>query len=259
MKLYDCFCFNDELDLLELRLMELGSVVDHFVLAEAPMTFTRKSKPLHYQENKARFAEWSDKIIHVVVDDIPDLPHPVPEHYQRNALARGWTMEPNDLVMIGDVDEIPFRDAVSTWKTYPADFASTVVMFLYYYAANLAAPMEWNGTVILPAKYMRNPESVRQSRHHFPKLRGMGAHFSWLGDSEAVSRKLDALDVEADAKLYGTPEMEKPDTRLARERVEAGLDLFGRGIVFDRIDPLPGVTHPCVISEWLAKHPEYAR
>jgi hypothetical protein len=37
MKIYDCFTFYNELDLLELRLEELYDHVDHFVLVEASM------------------------------------------------------------------------------------------------------------------------------------------------------------------------------------------------------------------------------
>ena len=55
-KVYDCFPFNDEFDLLELRLMELYDIVDVFVLCEAPWTFLNTPKPLHYQANSARFA-----------------------------------------------------------------------------------------------------------------------------------------------------------------------------------------------------------
>jgi len=37
---YNCFLFYDEFDLLDIRLAELGDVVDTFVLVEAPYTFT---------------------------------------------------------------------------------------------------------------------------------------------------------------------------------------------------------------------------
>jgi beta-1,4-mannosyl-glycoprotein beta-1,4-N-acetylglucosaminyltransferase len=55
MLLYDCFTFCDGLDLLDIRLAELSPFVDTFVIAEAPVTFQGKPKPLYYQENKARF------------------------------------------------------------------------------------------------------------------------------------------------------------------------------------------------------------
>jgi beta-1,4-mannosyl-glycoprotein beta-1,4-N-acetylglucosaminyltransferase len=70
---------------VELRLHELADVVDRFVLVKATQTYTNKLKPLHYQENRARFGEFHDKIIHAVVDDLPDAINPwVLENYQRN-------------------------------------------------------------------------------------------------------------------------------------------------------------------------------
>ena len=51
-KIYDCFLFFNELDLLEIRLNVLNDYVDYFVLVEATQTFTNKDKPLYYKENK---------------------------------------------------------------------------------------------------------------------------------------------------------------------------------------------------------------
>ena len=45
-KIYDCFIFFNELDLLELRLEEHFDRVDIFVLCEANTTFTGRPKPL---------------------------------------------------------------------------------------------------------------------------------------------------------------------------------------------------------------------
>ena len=52
MKLYDCFCMFNELDIVELRLNELYDVVDHFIIHESTRTHTGKPKPLYFAENK---------------------------------------------------------------------------------------------------------------------------------------------------------------------------------------------------------------
>ncbi len=44
-KIYDCFTFYNELDLLELRLQELYDHVNYFVLVEGNRTFQNNSKP----------------------------------------------------------------------------------------------------------------------------------------------------------------------------------------------------------------------
>jgi len=55
MKIYDCFTFYNELDILEMRLNILDSDVDYFVLVEATTTYSGKEKKLIYDENKFRF------------------------------------------------------------------------------------------------------------------------------------------------------------------------------------------------------------
>jgi beta-1,4-mannosyl-glycoprotein beta-1,4-N-acetylglucosaminyltransferase len=63
MKVYDCFTFFNELDLLEIRLNELNDVVDYFVLVESKRSFQNKPKECHYLNNKDRFEKFNHKII----------------------------------------------------------------------------------------------------------------------------------------------------------------------------------------------------
>jgi len=71
MKIYDCFTFYNELDLLDLRLAELYNHVDHFVIVEATTTFQNNTNPLFLKDNWSRYSQYHDKIVHVVVDDMP--------------------------------------------------------------------------------------------------------------------------------------------------------------------------------------------
>ena len=68
---YDCFQFFNELDILKLRMHVLSDVVDKFVISESTVTFSGDKKPLYFQENEEMFAEFSDRIIHRIVDDTP--------------------------------------------------------------------------------------------------------------------------------------------------------------------------------------------
>lgn len=108
--IYDTFMFFNELELLELRLNELNGVVDKFVLVEATRTFTNKPKPLYYAENKQRFSQFNDKIIHIIVDDSPDSDNPwVLDRYQKNCVGRGLrNAAPDDIVVFSDADEIRY-------------------------------------------------------------------------------------------------------------------------------------------------------
>ena len=71
--IFDCFTFFNELDILEIRLNEMAPMVDRFVLVEARKTFQGADKPLYFDQNKARFTPFLDKIEHVIVDFPEDL------------------------------------------------------------------------------------------------------------------------------------------------------------------------------------------
>jgi beta-1,4-mannosyl-glycoprotein beta-1,4-N-acetylglucosaminyltransferase len=106
-KVYDCFPFFNELDLLELRLNELDSVVDYFVIVEAPQTFQGKDKPLYFQKNRQRFKKFKHKIIPIVIPKCNQSSPWIREARQRNAIMQGLKKcQPDDLIFISDVDEI---------------------------------------------------------------------------------------------------------------------------------------------------------
>ena len=70
-RVWDCFLFDGELGLLDVRLSELYDVVDHFVLVEAATTPAGQPKPLYYANHKARFAKYAPKIHHIIRYAIP--------------------------------------------------------------------------------------------------------------------------------------------------------------------------------------------
>lgn len=111
--------FFNELDVLEIRLATLDAVVDKHVIAESTRTHTGLPKPLYFQENRERFAQWQDKIVHVAVEDFPPAESDADDHIwwrereQRRALARGLDgVQPGDTLLLSDCDEIPHPDAV---------------------------------------------------------------------------------------------------------------------------------------------------
>ena len=113
--IFDCFTFFNELDILEIRLNEMAPMVDRFVLVEARKTFQGADKPLYFDQNKARFTPFLDKIEHVIVDFPEDLglyrkaasQAWAREYYQRDQIAQGLkSAKPDDLVIMSDVDEI---------------------------------------------------------------------------------------------------------------------------------------------------------
>jgi beta-1,4-mannosyl-glycoprotein beta-1,4-N-acetylglucosaminyltransferase len=257
VKVYDCFLFNDEVDLLELRMMELDHLVDVFVACELPVTFMREPKPLRLESSGKL------RVVHPAV--YPDVSHPGIEHFQRRQLAAGLgDAEPEDLILIGDVDEIPNPKWVVYCLRYPLPYPVTLIQRLYYYYVNAWQPTPWPGTVIMPRGTRKiDLEDVREKRFHFPKIQDGGWHFSWLGPLQAIQRKLRSIDVERDAQMHGTPEIRKPsaeDEAFLQACLDTGADLFGRDTFSTRkqLVPIePGRLQPWKIWEWLERHPEY--
>lgn len=150
MKIYDCFTFFNELDLLEIRLEELYPYVDYFVLVEANKTFSGKEKRFYFEENKERFNKWKDKIIHIKIENMPSIskiglafqkisyklqPHffiPLEglvinlrmgqwktQSFQKNQIIRGLkNAKDEDIIIVSDLDEIPNHNKFREMKEY---------------------------------------------------------------------------------------------------------------------------------------------
>lgn len=114
MKVYDCFTFYNEFELLELRLESLDSIVDYFVLVEADKTQRNEDKPFYFLENKDKFSKFLPKIRHLMMN-VSDLSSAykgdgdwIIENAQRDYIKQGlFDAQSDDLIFISDLDEIP--------------------------------------------------------------------------------------------------------------------------------------------------------
>lgn len=211
---YDCFTFFNELDLLELRLNILKDVVDKFVLVEATRTQNNQEKPLYYEENKERYKEFNDRIIHVMVNDFPnELGKWTIENHQRNCISRGLKeCNPDDLIIISDLDEIPDPKLLNKIVDSEKIIAFDLNCFQYY-LNDLVFGLPWDhGCKILTyknfqtildddgcdhgaldekvnigttASKIRLYSGPRQKRYD-----NAGWHFSYMGGDEAILKKL---------------------------------------------------------------------
>lgn len=114
--IYDCFPFNDELELLEIRLNHHSSFVDKFVLSESMFTYSGHPKRLYYDRVKDQkpFARFKDKIIHLIYRRPPDRKESnwEYEYSQRDNLLQMMPIfKDSDLIIYLDCDEM-IRDKV---------------------------------------------------------------------------------------------------------------------------------------------------
>lgn len=181
--IYDCFLYNGEKELLEIRLNELSNckeVVTH-ILIESSFTHTGNKKPLYFDECKSQFEDWP--IVSVTVDKFPKTDSAKErEKYQRNMISEALRfLMPSDkaTVIISDVDEIPDYKAVDSFRKLNVDFAA-LMMKKYGYYLNCFESLAWDRARIMTYGYLkdRSPEEVRDSG--FENAIYGGWHFSWL-------------------------------------------------------------------------------
>jgi beta-1,4-mannosyl-glycoprotein beta-1,4-N-acetylglucosaminyltransferase len=281
--IYDTFTFYNELELLEVRLHELANVVDKFVLVEATRTHSNRPKPLYFADSKTSFSEFRDKIIHIVVNDLPDSQDPwVPERFQRNCILRGLTnCRPDDLILVSDADEIPratavqeareqldsvggagvrpvrgllrcgastelFRKTVRKINPFVRVFLQKACAF-YLNCVCVSAP-EWRGTRMTPFRDFVTADEVRYSgRITIPDG---GWHFSYMGGVERIRQKLASFaHTEFNRAEYTDPQ------RIS-ELINSGQDLFGHGeqFKFFQLDggfPRFVLEHPEKFANWI--------
>ena len=89
-KIIDGFTFYNELKMLSFRLEELYNIVDHFIIVEATKTHAGNDKELYFQNNKKKYTKYLDKVIHIIVDDMPCTSNAWDnEHHQRRSINTG--------------------------------------------------------------------------------------------------------------------------------------------------------------------------
>jgi beta-1,4-mannosyl-glycoprotein beta-1,4-N-acetylglucosaminyltransferase len=187
--IYDCFTFFNELEMLEFRLEELSDKIDRFVLCESTRTFSGSEKELLFLKNKARFSRWNDRIIHIIVDDMPMNGNAWDrEHHQRRSIARAlMSVNQNDVILISDVDEIPNKEVIGKVGFYH--------QYLSYYYVNVRNQRLWSGTCCILGEHFRQNMDIQYYReltfkYSYPQVINGGWHFSFLMPPELISLKL---------------------------------------------------------------------
>ncbi len=216
-KVYDCFTFFNELELLKIRLEELNDHVDYFVLVESIETQRGDPKPLYFQENQHLFKKYLPKIKHIVIDECPSTDiDPVTglywdrENFQRKCIMTGLQQcDDLDIIMISDLNEIPRAQILETFKLFfyrekkkpnklviknPPD-AIALEMPLFIYQLNRKSEIHegrWVGTVAtLYGNFKRKGvQFFRDNRYNFFKITDGGWHFTWIKDKDQIKQKL---------------------------------------------------------------------
>lgn len=227
MKIFDCFTYFDESNLLEMRFNELDRLVSGFVIIEASQTFTGKDKPFYFDQVEHLFGDWSNKIIRFKIDfPSQNMTSWEREYYQRNYISKALTEvadHSSDVCIISDADEIPNRKTVSRTEVTSLPVQLDVKQF--FWNLHWMVPDHCNQgarPVVCSVLELdgRTPQELRASS--LPRVDNGGWHFSFYGMQEKAKEKIEAFaHTEYDSDEYKN--LEK-----IIYRIENGIDPFDR-------------------------------
>ena len=225
MKIFDCFMFYDEENILDIRFNTLNKFVDYFIIVESKYFHNGKKRKLKFNINK--YHKFKDKIIyiqHELFDSkleklLPDDDDKVKsdkmifnahlrENDQRNKIIEGLKYaNDNDLILISDVDEIPNLEKLDF-----NNIKNEILMFeqtIFYYKLNRYLPnFTWYGTKACKKKNLLSPQwlrNIKKNKYSFFRLdtifsktkyinkkyiKNGGWHFSNLKNSNDIELKL---------------------------------------------------------------------
>ena len=217
--------FFDEEMLLGLRLKTLDKYIDKFIIVESKYTHSGDKKKLIFNINK--YSEFKSKINYIVTEDPPEgieninnddnenqknIKHIMNalrrENYQRNKIMDGLNeADPEDWVIISDLDEIPNLDKINFNK-----INKKIIFFkqrVFYYKLNLELKkIHWIGSKAVLKKNLISPQWLRNikdriySRWRFDIIFSKkkynnifymddgGWHFSYIKKPEDIEKKL---------------------------------------------------------------------
>jgi hypothetical protein len=211
VKIFDCFMFSNEEDLLKLRIIEGLNYVEKFIIVEARQTHSGIDKPLYSDKMKDFFEIYKDKIIHCIVDKFPlDVNHYprglvnsilkyrqecrtndiiffnwLREGYQRSIIGNySVGCNGSDIFIVSDLDEIPKYDKLTCDISINNNniLNEQINYTVPYYVFNIHYRLDWcisSFAFTCPARLL-NPDNINTMRFHEQKkhLDGYFYHFN---------------------------------------------------------------------------------
>ena len=186
MRVFDCILFNQEHDMLECRLNEIGDAIDKIIIVESATTFM--GQPKAHGIDLDRFYKWRDKIHYETFDEKHHQLGWATEHAQRNHLfvaLQQFSPEADDIVTVADCDEI--------WN--PTDINILKLGWCGYTMKRLVMSAYWRLTdeiTMVAGPYGQrtgNAQHMRSNRERLPNLRS-GWHVSWMGGPQWAAEKM---------------------------------------------------------------------
>jgi beta-1,4-mannosyl-glycoprotein beta-1,4-N-acetylglucosaminyltransferase len=239
----DAFMFNDEFEMLDIRLAVTEGYVDHRVILEGNKTWSGKDKPYHLQNNFEKYAKYQDRITLITLDIPKDYKDWQCENYSRASLQRGIDKFDNeDIVIHSDLDEILDPTKLSSIIEFMNQHNRPVNCQLEMYAYKFDQQMDrnWSGHVVAKKHMFENPQKLYKGSQHKRKDRThaviypdiAGWHWTWIGNDERIKNKVVSC-IESQHR--------DPDQILE---------------AFKRLDTISAINHKCTTRTIATAYPE---
>ena len=191
MRFFDCTTFFCEFELLKLRCEELKALNPIHVLVEAAHTHTGYPKPFNFEARKHEFSQYNIRYIKVL-EFPPNGGDPWKnENFQRDAIMQGlYDASDDDIVYIGDLDEIPRKEAISYYD--PRMGIAGLNMDKYSCYLNLLEGIQiWNVPRLCTYGILKEttPNKLRNAGPNFI-INYAGWHMSFMGGLDKMREKL---------------------------------------------------------------------
>ena len=200
-RIYDCFLYNDERELLAIRLQLLAHIVHTFVIVWSSETFTGLKKRNPFPRDLLNLPGLKGKIKLIELGALGAMGAWNKEAFSRNSLGQGIAdAESSDLIMVSDVDEIPRPSSLA--ELVGRDHQDNLVVlgqdyfnFKFNYQLVHGLQAVWPGPVLCRFQVFKSAQELRDKRWILLEdpntcLEDAGWHFSFLTATAEVSNKL---------------------------------------------------------------------
>lgn len=203
----DTFLFNDEFDMLDLRIQLTQGWVDRWVVCEGNRTLSGKPKPFHLSDNIDRYKHLGDRL-RVITLEIPEIwSNWDIENGQRAELVKGYVdCDDNDVIMHSDLDEIldPTRVKDILLQLEHDDRPVSCSLEMYMHRFDQKLNRNWAGNVVAKKRHFQDPCKLykginagvgtaqkKKDRSHCVWTEGnVGWHWGWMGDESTIKNKV---------------------------------------------------------------------
>ncbi len=225
----DVVTYNGEEELWDIHYNALKDYVDEFIVCEAPTTFSGETKPLYFESIKDKYLNvkyhiidenWTEeeKLQAFASPNTTGPAHWTREFLQKESIKKALThLNDNDIVFIGDVDEIWSPNVLRLVGSYK------LKLRVYTYYLNNRSNEVFYGTI--KAKYGDIKNLIlNHVRTKAPRTKNyFGWHFTSMKDS--LRKKLtDSYTHES----YATPEV----LGNLEYNIENNQDFLGRNFTY---------------------------